>query len=248
MKKVFITGGTSGLGLELAKKYLTDGWQVGVCGRDLSKLPSELGENPNFQAYAADVTDRERMKEVIEDFSQGKLDLIIANAGRSVGKKSSRPDFDAARSVIEINVLGVLNTFEPAINIMLQQKYGHIVAIASVAGMVGLPGAAPYSASKAAVLKLCESYALDLKQFNIDVTAIAPGFVDTPLTQKNNHPMPFMIEASKAANLMKAAIDKKKVQYLYPWQMRLVMETLSRLPRSWYRKIMGIKAFNYSSK
>lgn len=248
MKKVFITGGTSGLGLELAKKYLAAGWSVAVCGRDLTKLPSEFNTKENFKAYEADVVDRERMNEIVHDFAQGSLDLIIANAGRSVGKKTVVPDFDASRDVIETNVLGVLNTFEPAIDIMMKQKHGHIVAIASVAGMVGLPGAAPYSASKAAVLKLCESYSLDLKQFHIDVTAIAPGFVDTPLTQKNNHPMPFMINADKAADLMKAAIDRKKVQYLYPWQMRVVMETLSRLPRSWYRKLMGIKAFNYSSK
>lgn len=245
--KVFITGGTTGLGLELARKYRTDGWLVGVCGRDLSKLPEDVANDEMIKGYSADVKDRARMREVIEEFAQGELDLIIANAGRSVGKKTTMPDFEASRDVIEINVMGVLNTFEPAIELMIKQNRGHIVAIASVAGMVGLPGAAPYSASKAAVLKLCESYSLDLKRFNIDVTVIAPGFVDTPLTRKNNHPMPFLMDAPKAARLMKAAIDKKKVRYLFPWQMKLVMETLSRLPRCLYRRIMGIKKFNYSS-
>ena len=155
-----------------------------------------------IKSYSADVKDRSRMREVIEEFAQGDLDLIIANAGRSVGKKTTRPNFEASRDVIEINVIGVLNTFEPAIELMIEQNRGHIAAIASVAGMVGLPGAAPYSASKAAVLKLCESYSLDLKRFNIDVTVIAPGFVDTPLTRKNNHPMPFLMDAPKAAKLM----------------------------------------------
>jgi NAD(P)-dependent dehydrogenase (short-subunit alcohol dehydrogenase family) len=247
MKKVFITGGTSGLGLALAEKYRADGWLVGICGRNLSKVPAEVMERENIKAYEADVTDRARMKEVIEEFAEGKLDLIIANAGRSVGKKTTRPNWEASRDVININVMGVLNTFEPAIELMIDQGYGHICAIASVAGMVGLPGAAPYSASKAAVLKLCESYSLDLKKFNIDVTTIAPGFVDTPLTQQNNHPMPFLMPAEKAARLMKDALDKKKVRYLYPWQMRFVMETLSRLPRCLYRKIMSLKRFNYSS-
>lgn len=245
--KVFITGGTSGLGLELAKRYLEDGHKVGVCGRDLSKLPAEIKDNTNLFSYKVDVINREEVASAIQEFAQGELDMIIANAGRSVGKKTPKPNFEASRDVLNTNIFGVINTFEPALEIMFKQGHGHLVAIASVAGMVGLPGAAPYSASKAAVIKLCESYSLDLKQFGIDVTAIAPGFVDTPLTRKNNHPMPFLMTSEKASRLMKKAIERKKAFFIYPWQMKLVMETLSRLPRSWYRWLMGMKSINYSS-
>ena len=154
---IFITGGTSGIGLELAKKYLLEGARVGVCGRDTSKIPAELLELKKLECFEADVTDTAKMASVIMEFGKDGLDIIVANAGISLGNKSSVPDFSAGRSIIQINVLGVLNTFEPALNIMLEKKKGHLVAISSVAGFVGLPGASFYSSSKAAVTTLCES-------------------------------------------------------------------------------------------
>jgi short-subunit dehydrogenase len=130
----------------------------------------------------------------------------------------------------------------------MRRKKGHLVATASVAGFMGLPGAGAYSASKAAVLKLCESYSLDLKKFGIHVTAIAPGFIDTPLTQKNNHKMPFLMSSEKAAHLIKRAIEKKKVLYVFPFRMKIVVTILDKMPRSLYRLIMSLKFFNYSEE
>lgn len=246
--KVFITGGTTGIGLALARHYLGQGWQVGVCGRDLSKLTDEyLLCNGNFQAYEVDVLNKEKLLESINEFAQGELDLVIANAGRSVGAKSTIPNFESSKEVIEINVLGVLYTFEAAFKLMQPKNKGHMAAVASVAGFVGLPGAGPYSASKAAVLKLCESYSLDFRRFGIDVTAIAPGFIDTPLTQKNNHSMPFMMSSEKAAEIIYNDLMKKKPLIIFPLPMRVVITLLYYLPRSLYRKVMTLKLFNYSS-
>jgi short-subunit dehydrogenase len=246
---IFITGGTTGIGLALAKLYLEEGHRVGICARNMSKFPVEIRNKYKLLAcYEVDVTNREELYKAIHDFSPLELDLVIANAGRSVGIKSKTPQFSIANEIIDINVKGVLNTFDIALEIMLPRKKGHLVATASVAGFVGLPGAGAYSASKAAVLKLCESYSLDLKKFGISVSAIAPGFVDTPLTQKNNHKMPFLMSSEKAAKLIRRAIDKKKVLYIFPFRMKIVVSILDKMPRSWYRALMGIKLLNYSSE
>lgn len=246
---IFITGGTTGIGLALAKLYLEEGHRVGICARNLSKFPTEIrNKYKQLQCYEVDVTKREDLYNAIYDFAPVELDMVIANAGRSVGVKSKTPQFSVANEIIDINVKGVLNTFDIALEIMLPRKKGHLVATASVAGFMGLPGAGAYSASKAAVLKLCESYSLDLKRHGINVSAIAPGFVDTPLTQKNNHKMPFLMSAEKAAKLIKRALEKKKVLYVFPFRMKIAVSILDKMPRSLYRMIMNLKFLNYSEE
>lgn len=246
---IFITGGTTGIGLELAKLYLEEGHRVGVCGRSLHKFPEEIkNKYINLLCYEVDVTNREQLHKAVKDFAKGTLDIIIANAGRSVGKKTQIPNAVIANEVIDINVKGVLNTFEVGLELMLPKHKGHLVATASVAGFVGLPGAAAYSASKAAVLKICESYAIDMKPMGISVTAIAPGFIDTPLTRQNDHKMPFLMSSTKAAKIIKKAIEDKKVLYVFPLAMRIVITILDKMPRSLYRMLMGFKFFNYSHK
>ncbi len=245
--KIFITGGTTGIGWAVAKEYLDNGHEVAVCGRSLDKLPQNWKATfSKLSAYEVDVTDRETLHKAVNDFAKGELDMMIANAGRSVGSKSKVPQFSVARNIIEVNVIGVLNTFEVALEIMMPKKKGHLVAVASVAGMVGLPGAAAYSASKAAVLKLCESYSLDLRGDGINVTTIAPGFIDTPLTQKNDHTMPWLMPAAKAAKKIKKALDNKTTLFIFPWQMKTLMYVLDRMPRRLYRFLMTSKIFNYS--
>lgn len=246
---IFITGGTTGIGLALAKLYLEEGHRVGICARNLEKFPVEIKNKYKLlKCYEVNVVDREELRAAIFDFANGELDIIVANAGRSVGAKSKTPKFSVANDIIDINVKGVLNTFEFALELMLPKKKGHLVATASVAGFMGLPGAGAYSASKAAVLKLCESYSIDLRPFGINVTAIAPGFIDTPLTQQNNHRMPFLMSSEKAAKLIKRALEKKKVLYVFPFRMRIVVAILEKMPRSWYRCSMGLKMLNYSSE
>jgi short-subunit dehydrogenase len=122
------------------------------------------------------------------------------------------------------------------------------VAISSIAGYNGLPGVSAYSATKSAVQKYCESLHLDLRQFNINVTTICPGFVETPLTSTNKHPMPFIIKAPRAAELIYKAITKKKMIYAFPFFFSVAVRILSILPRTWYRTIMSFKAVNYSKE
>ncbi|MBI2521899.1 MAG: SDR family NAD(P)-dependent oxidoreductase [Bdellovibrio sp.] len=248
----FITGGTTGIGFELAKLFLHQGHRVGICGRDLSKLSSVFCEQykQSLWTYQLDVGDRETLIRAVHDFSEKAqgLDVMIANAGRSVGSKTNVPDFKAAKEILETNVLGVLYSFEAAMQHFVNKKSGHLVAIASVAGFVGLPGAGAYSASKAAVVRLCESWSIDLKPLNIPVSCICPGFIDTPMTQKNSHAMPFLMSGEKGAELIAQAIASRRALYLFPLRMNLVITLLHLMPRFLYRWLMGLQTFNYSKQ
>lgn len=250
MKAVFITGGTTGIGSELAKLYLQKGWKVGVCGRDKQKfIESFETEKENLSFYPVDVANREELQAAIHDFSKSiGLDLLIANAGIGYKFKTKVPDFQWSYKMVHVNLLGVMYAFEAALDIMIPRGKGHIVAISSIAGYNGLPGVSAYSATKAAVLKYCESLHLDMGQFNINVTAICPGFVETPLTSTNQHPMPFLMKAPQAALLISRAIEKKKMVYAFPFFFSSIVRILGILPRTWYRAIMRFKSVNYSKE
>ncbi len=250
MKAVFITGGTTGIGMELAKLYVQRGWKVGVCGRERQKFEEsfETGRD-NVHFYCVDVANREELKAAIADFSKSiGLDLLIANAGIGYKFKTKVPDFDWSYKMVHVNLLGVMYAFEAALDVMIPRGKGQLVAISSIAGYNGLPGVSAYSATKAAVLKLCESLNLDLRQFGIDVTTICPGFVETPLTARNTHSMPFLVKAPRAAELIARAIDKKKMVYHFPFFFAGLVRILGMIPRTWYRAFMNIKAVNYSKE
>ena len=239
MKNIFITGGTTGIGLALAKNFLSRGFKVGVCGRDLSKLEPALKNIPQLFSYQADVTSKEDLQKSIGDFAlrNGGLDIIVANAGIGVGAKDGSLNFDLFEKVIDINVKGVLNTFEESVK-HFKEREGHLVAISSVAAFSGLPGVGAYSASKAAVFRLCEGLSIDLKRKGISVTCICPGFIKTPLTDRNNHKMPFLISAEAGAEKISRAIMKKKDLYIFPWQMAFIMLFSEKLPRWIYRQLV----------
>lgn len=245
--KVFITGGTTGIGYELAKVFSNKGHEVGICGRHLTKLPADFKEKfPSIKSYTVNVLDKEELKKAIDEFSGDDLDMIIANAGIGTGDKSKIPDFELSRKVLEVNIFGVLNAMEIAMKMMIPKNKGQLVAVASVAGMVGLPGSSAYCASKAAVLKLCESYSIGLKGTGVSVTAIAPGFIDTPLTRKNKHGMPWLMPADKAALKIYNAIISKNPLFIFPWQMKIFIYILDRMPRFIYRFLMGLKVSDYT--
>lgn len=236
---IFITGGTTGIGLELALYYHRQGHTVGICGRSLSKLPDNFPQE--VHTYEADVRQGSDLKNAFSDFknktADKKIDIVIANAGVGISNKKSFPDIQMAKTIIDINVIGFLNTVDAAIE-MMKSSGGHFVAIGSVAGRAGLPKTSAYSASKAFINTFMESLAIDLPSHGIHITNILPGFVDTPLTQKNNHPMPFLMPSAKAAQKIAMAIHKKKNIYAFPWQMKSIITLLYYMPRTVYIFLM----------
>ena len=250
MRAVFITGGTTGIGLELAKHYLSTGWKVGICARDRQKFDENfISQRYNATFYELDVSDRAELQSAIADFSKSiGLDLLIANAGIGYKFKSRVPDFEYSYKMVNVNLLGVMYSFEAALAVMIPRGKGQLVAVSSIAGYNGLPGVSAYSATKAAVQKYCESLHLDLRQFNIAVTTICPGFVETPLTSTNTHTMPFIMKAPKAAKLIVKAIERKKMIYAFPFFFASIVRLISMLPRTWYRFIISRKALDYSKE
>ena len=235
---VFITGGTTGLGLAIGKLYLAKGDSVGVCS--FEPAAEAKGRLPDgMRYYRADVTDAAAMRRAIRKFhdDHGSVDLVIANAGLNHPKKKI-PDFELGRRVINVNIIGVTNTFGPAIEIMKEQRSGHLAAIASASGFYGYPGLAFYGATKAFVITFCETLVTDLTAFGIHVTCLAPGFIGTTFVKNNKHKMPFLMTQDEAACRAVAAIGRKQNLYIFPLPVMLLTSVVRRLPKKLFYLLM----------
>ncbi len=232
--KVFITGASSGIGQALAEHYASEGAIIGLVARRLSLLTSLQEKLPTKTIiYAVDVRDSDALEKAAQDFIAqfGPPDIVIANAGVSAGTLTeNKDDIKTFKGVIDINLLGMVHTFQPFIHVMKQAKKGSLVGIASVAGIRGLPGASAYSASKAATIAYLESLRVELNPSGINVTTIAPGFIKTPITDINQYPMPFLMAPDIAAKKFAQAIAKKKRFIVIPWQMGCLARILRFIP------------------
>lgn len=232
--KVFITGASSGIGQALAQHYAKEGATLGLAARRadlLSTLQNSLSTETAI--YALDVRDAEALEKAALDFIArfGAPDIVIANAGVSAGTLTeNKDDLNTFKGVIDINLLGMVYTFQPFIQSMKQAGKGSLVGIASVAGIRGLPGAGAYSASKAAVISYLESLRVELSLDGISVTTIAPGYIKTPMTDINEYGMPFLMAPDVAAKKFAQAISKKKRFIVIPWQMGWLAKIIRCLP------------------
>lgn len=250
MKRVFITGASSGLGLALAREYATQGAQLGLLARREASLVELRDSLPNpslHRLYPVDVNDHRALRDAAEHFlsEAGGVDIVIANAGISYGTLTERAeDLAVFELIIQTNLIATVATFSPFIAAMKSQAATgdrglRLVGIASVAGIRGLPGAEAYSASKAAVISYCESLRVALRRDAIRVVTIAPGYIDTPMTQVNTYPMPFLMPAKDFARQAVSAIDRGRGYVVIPWPMRGVSWLLRCLPNWLYDRVMA---------
>lgn len=234
VKSMVITGASSGLGLALARHYLERGATIAAFARRGELLQALATEFPGqVFCYALDVRDSPALQHAANDFiaRAGVPDVVIANAGVSVGTLTEdAEDLTAFQQVMDINVLGMVKTFQPFVVAMRAKKRGTLVGIASVAGFRGLPGASAYSASKAAAISYLESLRVELHGSGVNVVTICPGYIRTPMTSINPYPMPFMLDADDAARRMARAIARQTSFTVIPWQMGLVGCILKWLP------------------
>lgn len=234
VKSLVITGASSGLGLALARHYLERGATVAAIARRSELLQALAAEFPDqVFCYALDVCDSLALQHAASDFTghAGVPDVVIANAGVSVGTLTEHAeDIDAFQQVMDINVLGMVKTFQPFVAAMRTAQAGTLVGIASVAGFRGLPGASAYSASKAAAISYLESLRVELHGSGVKVVTICPGYIKTPMTDVNPYPMPFILDADEAAKRMARAIARQAPLTVIPWQMGLVARILKWLP------------------
>jgi NAD(P)-dependent dehydrogenase (short-subunit alcohol dehydrogenase family) len=245
MKRVFITGASSGLGAALAREYAARGAVLGLVARResvLQELAATLPGSDRHRIYALDVTDHAALAAAAADFIEaaGGCDVVIANAGISVGTLTEiAGDLPQFERVVATNLNATVATFMPFIAAMRRQAQAgergcRLVGIASVAGIRGLPGAAAYSASKAAVISYCESLRVEMRRDRIAVVTIAPGYIDTPMTQSNAYPMPFLMPADRFAARAVDSIDAGVSYRVIPWQMGIVARLLRLLPNWLY--------------
>lgn len=240
LRRVFITGASSGIGAALAKHYANQGAILGLVGRNQTRLVALdlVGQN---RCYVLDVRDAAALQHAAEDFmlQHGVPDLIIANAGVSRGTLTElAEDIPAFQAIMDINVLGMMQTFQPFIHAMKTAGRGHLVGVASVAGLRGLPGASAYSASKAAAITYLESLRVELQTSGIHVTTVCPGYIRTPMTDVNTYPMPFLMEVDAAAKTIAHIIERKKRFAIFPWQMSIVGRLMRLIPASIWDRLM----------
>ncbi len=241
--KVFLTGASSGIGEELARLYAARGATLGLVARRgdfLDRLKSSL--TVPAATYACDVRDATAMRAAGADFTarHGTPELVIANAGVSYGNITmSEKDVEVFREILEINVIGMVNTFHPFAAAMRQRGSGKLAGIASVAGFRGLPGATAYSASKAAAISYLEGLRVEMRPRGVRVVTVCPGFIATPMTAKNPYPMPFIIEAGDAARRIVRILDSSKSFAVIPWQMAIVGRLLKLVPNAVFDRMMA---------
>lgn len=214
---------------------------VAVLARRGELLQSLSIEFPNqVFCYPLDVRDAVAVQLAANDFisRNGCPDVVIANAGVSVGTLTElAEDIERFQQLMDINVVGLVKTFQPFIAGMRAQQRGVLVGVASVAGFRGLPGASAYSASKAAAITYLESLRVELRHSGVKVVTICPGYIKTPMTAFNPYPMPFILDADNAARRIALAIKRQVVFAVIPWQMDLVGRVLKCLPNWIYDRL-----------
>lgn len=241
--KVVISGASGGLGLSLARRYLERGAIVAAFARRGEMLQILTTEFPDqVYSYTLDVRDAAAVQQAASDFigRVGVPDVVIANAGVSVGTLTEyAEDISAFQQVMDVNVLGMVKTFQPFLAAMRAVRHGSLVGIASVAGFRGLPGASAYSASKAAAISYLESLRVELHGSGLAVVTICPGYIKTAMTAINPYPMPFILEADEAARRMILAIERQCTFAVIPWQMAGIGGVLRVLPRWLYDRLFA---------
>lgn len=223
--RVFIVGGTSGVGEELAKHYLNEGHDVAVCGRDLSKSKLE-----NIKKYKADVKNKDEITSAISDFSKDGLDLLFYCAAVYYNSEKEVITREQVRETVDINILGLIYSFDCALDFM---KKGKLVSIASVAAK---HNSSMYAESKGAVLHVSETYRRGLINSEITVHTMLPGYIDTQklrdLNEGDISKKPFVISTEKAVSEIIYALKNKKESYMFPKQMVWITRILSIFPES----------------
>ncbi len=234
-QRVWITGASSGLGAALAREYAQHGAQVLLTARPSERLDAIVAElGPAARACPADVTDADQLAAAVDALlaDGGPPDLAIFNAGTYTPMGLDDLDSDAIARLFALNVFAVARGIELLAPHLRRAGRGHVAVVGSVAGDIGLPYAGAYSASKAALERLCQSLRPEFDRAGLTLSLIAPGFVRTPLTDRNDFPMPFLIEADAAARIVRRKLARGRFEIRFPLAMSLTMRLLAALPNA----------------
>ena len=236
---VFITGASSGIGQALAASFYDAGYRLALVARRTGEIEAWASARQlsadRYRVYGADVAQTDSIiaagNACIE--RQGLPDVVIANAGISVGiDTAEREDIDVMARTFATNNVGLMATFHPFVQAMVERGSGRLVGIGSVASIRGLPGHGAYCASKAGVVAYCESLRGELHKSGVKVVTLCPGYIDTPLTQGNRYGMPFLMSAEDFAAQALRTIEAGTSYRVIPWQMGVVAKIMRMLPNA----------------
>ena len=241
----WITGASSGIGRAVALELARRGWIVAASARredDLQALARDAdGLLGSIAPHPADVTHAEALKAAMEAViaAHGPIALAFFNAGVAPYVRAPNLDLAGVRQAVEVNIMGVFNGLAAILPVMAERATGQIAVTASVAGYGGLPKSAAYGASKAAMINACEALKFDCDALGIKLQLVNPGFVETPLTAKNDFPMPFMISEADAAKRTVDGFEGSAFEITYPKRLSYILKFVNMLPYALYFWIVG---------
>ena len=237
MKKIWITGASSGIGKAVAIKFAKEGWQV-VASARTEKLLTDLSQfNNNIYPFPLDVTDKNRCKDVFKEILSKfqNIDICFFCTGTWDPNKEKDIDMDQIEKTINVNFFGTLNCIKTVEEYFKNKKSGQISIVSSIAGYRGLPNSSGYGPSKAALNNLAESLYFDFGRYNVNVSIVSPGFIKTPMTDKNNFKMPFLKTAEFAADkIYKELINNKNFEIHFPKELTFILKIFRILPYKLY--------------
>lgn len=230
---ILITGATSGIGRQLALDYSKEGHTVWAVGRNRQQL-LELTKN-NIKTIEVDLLNRDETLTSLRQPEQ--IDLAILSAGSC--EYIDMPHFDSAlvARVMRINIETMAHSIEGVLPLLRKSKAPHLSLLGSSAAYLPLPRAEAYGASKAAIAYMADTLRISLYREGIHVSLVCPGFVKTPLTDKNDFPMPFITSTKDASNAIRKGIARKKKEIHFPKRFTYLLKAFSILPRSLWQII-----------
>jgi NAD(P)-dependent dehydrogenase (short-subunit alcohol dehydrogenase family) len=251
MKKViWITGASSGIGKALAFKFANENWNVAISARRENLLKEISESHENIKSFPLDVTDKTRCKEVFDQIKNhyGNIDICFFSTGTWNPKKEKDIDVEQIEDVFKINFFGTVNSIKAVEEYFKNKKSGIITIVSSIAGYRGLPNSTGYGPSKSALNNLAESLYFDFGRYNVKVCLVSPGFIKTPMTDKNDFKMPFLKTPEFAANKIYDGLIKKNIfEIHFPKELTLTLKLLSFLPSKIYFYLVN-KLTKYQKK
>ena len=250
MKTIWITGASSGICKALAIKFSKEGWQVAASARRENLLEELVSENKNIFSFPLDVTDKDQCKLAFDKINNkfNDIDICVFSTGTWDPKKEKEIDVEQIEKVIKVNFFGTLNCIKSVEEYFKNKKNGHISIVSSIAGYRGLPNSTGYGPSKSALNNLTESLYFDFKRYGVRVSLISPGFIKTPMTDKNNFKMPFLKTTEYAADkIYDGLVNSNVFEIHFPKSLTLILKLLSFLPSKVYFGLLG-KMTKYQKK
>ena len=249
-KTIWITGASTGIGKALAIKFSNEGWNVAISARREELLYELENKYQNISAFPLDVIDKIKCREIFEKIKNkyNNIDIAFFSTGTWNPKKEKDIDVEQIEEVFKVNFFGTLNSIKAVEEYFKDRKEGIITIVSSIAGYKGLPNSTGYGPSKSALNNLAESLYFDFKRSNVRICLVSPGFIKTPMTDKNNFKMPFLKSTEYAANkIYDGLINTNNFEIHFPKQLTLILKLLGFLPNKLYFGLIG-KLTKYQKK